>query len=280
MTTPAENEFRPTWNPANVFTGTAYYYARYRPRYPVVAINLLVEKFKLSKTSRVLDLGCGPGHLALALAPHAGRVFAVDPQEEMLAEGRRLAGEQGVTNIEWISGESGNLSRLREKIGAIDLTVMGRSFHWMDQQQTLNELFKMTLPGGGVALIGDSGPTDGAELPWKETIQQTVKKWLGDERKAGTRGIYRHPPKRFEGYLKESDFSKYKEVSYKITRSWTPDEIVGYMYSTSLASLPVLGDKKELFEADLRRRLQEIEPTGLFKELVTINIMMVWKGLP
>jgi ubiquinone/menaquinone biosynthesis C-methylase UbiE len=291
---PAEsrNEFQPTWNPYDVFTGTAYYYARYRPHYPDAAIKLLVEKFGLDKNSRVLDLGCGPGHLALALAPRAGRVFAVDPQEEMLAEGRRLAQERGLTNIEWIQGQSRGLPSLRQRVGRVNLTVMGRSFHWMDRRRTLRDLYAMTVPGGGIALLADSDVTtlpDGVatlaasnaiipEQPaWRRLIRETTRKWLGEERKAGVSGTYAHPKKHHQEVVADSEFTGMELVHLQYQRTWTVDEIIGYLYSTSSHSIPVLGEKKDAFEADLRQRLSASEPSGVFSELVMLQVIMAWK---
>jgi ubiquinone/menaquinone biosynthesis C-methylase UbiE len=268
---------KPAWNPDNIFTGTAWFYQRYRPGYPDEVFSLLRDKFGLNEDSKVLDLGCGTGQVALNLAPYVSEIIALDPQEEMLQEGKAAAKSSDISNITWLKGESGRLPDMAAKIGKINLTVIARAFHWMDKEQTLKDLYKITFSGGGVAIIADGGPTDGEMLPWKETIQQTVKKWLGEERKAGTEGTYSHPKKRFEAFLKDSKFSKYEEVSYAIERNWSLDEIIGYMYSTSLASPPVLGDKKDAFEADLRERLLEIEPAGRFREPVKTNIMMVWK---
>ena len=69
-------------------------------------------------------------------------------------------------------------------------------------------------------------------------------------------------------------------ADFGLERSWSIDQIMGYMYSASSSSLPVLRDRKELFEADLRRRLRELEPAGQFKEQVRIEVMMAWKRLP
>ena len=268
------------WNPENVFTGTAWYYARYRPSYPDEVIALFREKFGLNRKSRVLDLGCGTGQIALKLAPHVSEVIALDPQEEMLHEGKSAATYRGIYNITWLKGESGSLPHLAAQIGEINLNVIARAFHWMDKEQTLKDLFRITVTGGGVAIISDSGPYDGEMLLWKEAIQQTVKKWLGPERKAGTDGTYTHPVKRFETFLEESEFRNYELASFRQERVWSLDDIIGYMYSSSLASPPVLGDKKASFEADLREKLLKIEPSGRFKEPAITNIMMVWKNYP
>ena len=267
-----------TWDPKNVFSGTAWFYARYRPNYPDEVIDLLRKQFKLSNKSRVLDLGCGTGQIAIQIAQYVSEVIAVDPQEDMLKEGQKLVDIRGVFNIKWILGESGNIPRISSHINDIDLTVIARAFHWMDKEQTLKDLYKITKADGGIAIIyDDSGPRDGSMIPWKETVDQLVKKWLGEERKAGTQGTYSHPTKRFETFLLESEFRDLEFVGFNIERIWTIDQIIGYIYSTSYSSLPVLGGRKEPFEAELRVSLKELDPTEQFKEQIEVNVLMVWK---
>jgi hypothetical protein len=48
-------------NDLGLFTGTATYYSRFRPRYPPELLRLLVEHAGLDGTGRLLDLGTGPG---------------------------------------------------------------------------------------------------------------------------------------------------------------------------------------------------------------------------
>jgi hypothetical protein len=64
------------------------------------------------------------------------------------------------------------------EIGEINLTVIANAFHWMNRKQTLKDLHRITKPGGGVAIVGDSGPWNGPKPPWKELMDQTVKHWL------------------------------------------------------------------------------------------------------
>ncbi|MGN9841759.1 class I SAM-dependent methyltransferase [Nonomuraea sp. H19] len=107
----------------DLFGGAAPYYAQYRPGYGDAAIDHLATTF--GRDSRVLDLGCGPGTVAIPLARRIRAVTAVDPDEEMLAEGRRLAA--GTPNIRWLRGDS---TMLRE-LPAFDHIVMaGRFTGW------------------------------------------------------------------------------------------------------------------------------------------------------
>src|SRR4051794_36730086 len=59
----------------------------------------LVQAASLLGSERVLDLGCGAGHAALALAPGAAHVTAVDVTPDMVATAARLARARGVANI-------------------------------------------------------------------------------------------------------------------------------------------------------------------------------------
>jgi ubiquinone/menaquinone biosynthesis C-methylase UbiE len=268
-----------TWNPKNLFSGTAWYYSRYRPGWPDNVFQVLKNKFRLDHLSRVLDLGCGTGQVALPVAALVSEVIAIDPQEEMLKEASLLAAAKSLENIRWLQGESGDLSRMAALIGKIDLTVIARAFHWMDKKQTLNDLYAMTVPGGGIAIISDSGPRDGPKPHWKKAIDKVVKRWLGEERRAGTEGTFSSPAILFETVLKDSLFRKVETALIHMERTWDIDRIIGYLYSTSSSSIPVLGDKKGPFEAAMRAALKEAEPSGQLKESVTIEILMAWKSV-
>jgi len=52
-----------------------------------------------AKPARALDLGCGGGHVAYRLAPHAGEVVASDLSADMLAAVRQAAAERGLGNV-------------------------------------------------------------------------------------------------------------------------------------------------------------------------------------
>jgi hypothetical protein len=54
---------------------------------------------------------------------------------------------------------------------------------------------------------------------------------------------------------------------------------MGYLYSTSYSSPPVLGNKQEAFEADIWARLRELDPTEQFREPDTIEIIVVRKPI-
>jgi len=95
-----------------------------RPPYAPALYDFLLERTKGRR--RALDLGCGPGKIAIILADHFAEVTALDPAAVMIEAGRRAdAGLHG--NIVWAHQRA-------EDIGtdqAFDLITAGTAIHWM-----------------------------------------------------------------------------------------------------------------------------------------------------
>src|SRR5579862_6323796 len=100
-----------------LFRGTAPYYARFRPQYPAKLIAQLARAARLGEGSRVLDLGTGPGHVAVPIAGYAAEVVAVDPEPEML--------DQIVApNVRTVLGRAEDVD---DSWGRFDLVTAGRA---------------------------------------------------------------------------------------------------------------------------------------------------------
>ncbi len=261
---------------SDLFTGTASYYARYRPGYPEPFFQHLRTKFGLDGTARVLDLGCGTGQLTLPLAPHVREVIGMDPEPEMLAEGAARAAASGITNVRWVRGSDRDLDRLREDLGMVCLVTMGRSFHWMDRPATLRSLDPMIEPGGGIALAGENERVWEVPGVWREAVRAVIQRWLGPRRRAGS-GTYGGPVLDFQTALVHSTFSHVVRYAVRYRRVVTVDELIGYLYSTSYCSPRLLGENRAAFESDLRATLREIARDGRFAEDVEMGAYLAWR---
>ena len=122
--------------PEELFDGTAWFYARYRPPYPEDAIDVLVQRLRLDAGgSKVIDLGCGTGQVSIPLAKRGMRVWAIDPSDEMLSE----AAKSGVEGIEWLRGSDETFTSVIPP-GEYDACVIGAAFHWMQRDHVLAKL--------------------------------------------------------------------------------------------------------------------------------------------
>ncbi|MET9887139.1 class I SAM-dependent methyltransferase [Streptomyces sp. NPDC006430] len=87
------------YKPPKLFTSTAPYYAKYRAGYSPALFTHLATRLELDGTQQALDLGAGTGAVAIPLFEHVREIIAVDPDPDMLDEGRKLAAERGITQF-------------------------------------------------------------------------------------------------------------------------------------------------------------------------------------
>src|SRR5260370_17230093 len=87
------------------FGSTASFYAKFRSRYPAALLDDIARRCGLDGTGRLLDLGCGPAFIAIAMAPHFSEVVGLDPAPEMLEVAAREAAAPPVP-LKFIPGRS------------------------------------------------------------------------------------------------------------------------------------------------------------------------------
>ena len=258
-----------------IYEGTAWYYSRYRPKYPPSLVKVLREQFRLDGTGRLLDLGCGPGPVAIALAHLFEEVVAMDPDAAMRAEGERIARERGINNIDWRYGGSKDLSLA---LGQFRLVTMGNSFHWMDRARTLEALYNIVTDGGGIAVVGEGAPIPPPPMtPWRAAINAVLKRYLG-QRPIPWENPGPTPEERHEAYIARSRFKDLASYVESFDVEWTVDSIIGNLYSMSFCSRRVLGDRVDAFERDIRAAVLDAEPSGILKgEPPEFFAYMAWK---
>lgn len=76
---------------------------------------------RLVRGKRVLDLGCGDGRFALAIAPIAAKVDGLDPDPESIAAARRSARNDRVRNVTF---EVGAAQHLPYADGSFDVVIL------------------------------------------------------------------------------------------------------------------------------------------------------------
>jgi SAM-dependent methyltransferase len=76
-------------------------YAALIRRNPDPGLAQLLETARPAAQARVLDVGCGTGRIAVALAGVVGHVTGVDLTPAMLDQARATQAEAGVANVDW-----------------------------------------------------------------------------------------------------------------------------------------------------------------------------------
>jgi len=249
------------------FRSTVPFYAAYRVAYPDGLISFVAGRCSLARDSSVLDLGCGPGQLAVAFARLGCAVTAMDPEPDMLAAAAKEATASGVS-INLVEGSSYDLGA---RCGPFHLVAMGRSFHWMDRAATLRVLDQIIASNGAVVLFGDRRiATPGAN--WPSLLHQLGREFAPTSM---TRRSYDNPAwAPHETILLHSAFPHLTLHAMTVARKLSIDDIVGLAYSKSSTSPAALGARRPAFEARLRADLTRLAPDGLFKEIAEIRALI------
>ena len=211
-----------------------------------------------ARGGRVLDLGCGPGQLAMAFAPFAAEVLAVDPEPEMLRVARAAAGN---APIRFVQGSSYDLG---PAFGRFHLAVMGRSFHWMDREDTLRRLDALIEPGGAVALFGDAHP-DLPDNAWRGHWREVLDRYRAGPTKPSRDGAdwVRH-----EAVLLGSAFRRLDVVAAIDRRHVPAVTLVERALSRSSHSPDRLGERVEALSDEVVRALEPYAVDGMITEVV------------
>ena len=109
------------------------------------------EELGLDGSGRLLDAGCGPGILTVRLAHLFEEAVGLDPDADMLAEGRRAAYERGVANIRWVRAVAEDLPEAAP--GPYRAVTFGQSFHWTDEARVAEIVYDLLEPGGALAMV-------------------------------------------------------------------------------------------------------------------------------
>lgn len=100
--------------------------------------------------ARILDLGCGGGHVAYAVAPHVREVTAYDISQQMLEAVAAEADRRGLTNL---VTRLGSVEALPFADASFDLVLSRYSaHHWGDVPGALREARRVLAPGGRLAI--------------------------------------------------------------------------------------------------------------------------------
>jgi SAM-dependent methyltransferase len=100
-------------------------------------VKTTIDSLHLTKESRVLDIGAGPGTLAIPLAPLVREVTAIEPGAGMLGILRDHVQRDGITNITCIQKRWEDIDPDRDLSGTYEVVIASLSLTMHDIKEAL-----------------------------------------------------------------------------------------------------------------------------------------------
>jgi len=245
------------------FDSTAPYYARYREPYPASFFLEVTRREGLQGSERLIDIGCGPGSLAIGFAPFVRSCVGVDVETEMLEAARVEAARAGV-HVELIQAR---IEDLPAGIGVFQAVTIGRALHWFDRDEALAVLERIVAKDGWIALCWTKGHS-AAGQGYSGTFHDIRRAWSSNPDESCYHINY-------EEWFRGSRFHKVEDIEVTETHQVTIPDLIGRALSMSTTSPAVLGERRPAFEAAMREALEPLGTGGIFDEQITAVAMIL-----
>jgi SAM-dependent methyltransferase len=240
------------------FATTVDFY-RYREPYPPEFFQKLAGQIKLTRQSRMLDVACGPGNLAIGFARFVGSCTAIDVEPEML-DAARQAAAQAAVNVEF---RQVPIQKFDRESGAYDLVTVGRALHWLPREETLAVFDRIVAPDGHIAICASTA-AEGQADDWVAAYKRVRKTWASDPDESR----YKID---LDQWFAPSRFRRAEDIAVEHRHRISIDELILRALSFSTTSPAVVGDQRPQFEAELRAALEPFAGRGDIEERLTVK---------
>jgi SAM-dependent methyltransferase len=169
-----------------------------------------IDRLALKPGTRVLDVACGSGNLAIPAARAGAIVTGVDIAPNLLEQARARAAAEGLT----IKFDEGDAEKLPYADGAFDVVVTMFGAMFAPRPELVSaELVRVTVPGGTIAManwtpagfIGQMFKTTGKHVPpppnmpspikWGEeaTVRERLREGIADLKATSRMCSFKYP---------------------------------------------------------------------------------------
>ena len=234
------------------FESTVATYEAARPPYGAAFFVEVARAIGLDGRQRLLDVGAGPGILAIGFAPWCRRVTGVDPKPAMIEAARAAAAHAGVA-LDLIEGR---LEDLREAPGAFDVVTIGWAIHWLDPKPALETLDWIVAPGGKIVVCRASGVKDGRN-PWLDAFAAVRRRFGGE-----------HEPHDARAFLEGGRFRHREAITVETTSVVPVARFADRLLSFSTSSPARLSSRISEMRDVMGQAMAPFATNGLIDEIV------------
>lgn len=174
-------EAEKTFKAYNKAQGEAY--ARIRFDYHPYLYETVIKHHSSTggQLENLVDLGCGPGNVTRALAPHFSRAFGLDPSEGMVDVARSLGGS--TSTLDPIAFQTSTAEEIGANLSppfeasSVDLITAGNAAHWFNMPAFWRRAAYVLKPGGSVAFWTSGHIRVHSSTPNAEALQEVMDEY-------------------------------------------------------------------------------------------------------
>jgi SAM-dependent methyltransferase len=234
------------------FASTVAYYESARPPYGAAFFAAVAEQLGLDRSQRLLDVGAGPGILAIGFAPYCREVIGVDPEPAMVEAARAAAERTGVA-VRFIEGRCEDVAA---KLGTFDVVTIGRAVHWLDPEPARAALDRAIAPRGRILVCGATSVKDGRNQ-WLEAFNTVRDRWKGER-----------PARDHHTFFANGQFTRTGAIRVEGTYAVPVERLVDRVLSMSTSSSERLGDQVPEMKRAMRAALAPFAAEGMIEDIV------------
>lgn len=236
------------------FGRTSQDYSKHRQGFPDSFFTRLVRENILRPGLRVVDVGAGTGTVARGLARHGCSVTALDVSASMLAAGRQLASEAGLSiDSREAPAEATGLSS-----DSFDLVTAGQCWHWFDRPAAAREAARLLVPGGKLVIAHlDWISIPGNVVAATEALMEAFNPNPPDHARFGC-GVGLYP--QWLRDVTDAGFTPLDTFSFDVLLPYTHESWRGRSRASAMVGATLPPDDVERFDAAHARLLAERFP--------------------
>jgi SAM-dependent methyltransferase len=234
------------------FASTVAYYESARPPYGAAFFAAVALELGFDRSQRLLDVGAGPGILAIGFAPFCREVVGIDPEPGMV-EAARAAAERAGVAVRFVEGR---FEDAVASLGAFEIVTIGRAIHWLDPEPARAALDRALARQGKVLVCGATSAKDGRN-PWLEAFNAVRDRWKGDR-----------PSRDHDTFFANGQFTRTGTIRVEGTYAIPVERLVERVLSMSTSSSERLGDELPAMKSAMREALAPFAADGMIEDIV------------
>lgn len=236
------------------FASTVELYARYREPYPPEFFAAVAKRLQFSGTERLLDVGCGPGLLAMGFAPYVGPCIGVDPEPGMVAAAEQAARDAAIE----LTVLQSRFEDLPTSMGQFDIVTIGRALHWLNRDAALATLERIVRSSGFILVCG-APVSDSPQNAWLQHYKAVRNAYSTEKDETRFRID-------FNNWFVPSRFRQIDHVAVSTLRTVRVSDLVHRALSMSTTSPEIVGARRPAFESEMQAALAPFAVNGFITE--------------